>query len=259
MKKLYLIVLLLSVTAIGFSQCVVDVNNTQFGISPPDSVFPNILKGHQLDNSYVAQFYLPTSITVQSIPITIYWIKMDTITGFPAGISYAKNPVSDTVYGGGRNCIQLSGLTNAFSGDYPLTFDGFIRVNVLLLGGDTTMSISQLNQLAQLGGPTAPHFGYKVKVVDPNGINDVNSMLTAAMQVIPNPNHGQFDIRFNYHGMIEGELRIVDISGRIVYSKNLDTDGFYSTSVDLSAFAKGMYAVQLKTADGVATKNISVE
>ena len=58
-----------------------------------------------------------------------------------------------------------------------------------------------------------PDFSKEFPVYDPNGIYDVNAMLEAAMQIMPNPNNGQFDVKFNYHGKIEGDLRVIDMRG----------------------------------------------
>jgi hypothetical protein len=49
------------------------------------------------------------------------------------------------------------------------------------------------------------------------------------------------------------------MTGRRVFTQKVDATGFYNTSIDLSAFAKGLYTVQVRTEKGVASKNISVE
>jgi hypothetical protein len=51
----------------------------------------------------------------------------------------------------------------------------------------------------------------------------------------------------------------VDMNGKVVYTKPLDVAGFYSNQIDLSGLAKGLYAVQLRTTEGVASKNILID
>ena len=258
MKK-FATILSIFLLSIGFAsaQCVVDTTNTQLGITPPDSVFPRILDNVALDNSYVAQVYVPVTFTYSIVTVTIYWIDITSVTGFPTGITYAKTPNKDTIFGGNRQCIKLSGTTNDPAAKYPLTFNGFVRFKAPpFIANDTTFTIAQLNALASGGGF---NFGYSVTVLNPAGINDINADLTAAMQVVPNPNNGMFDVKFNYHGMLQGDLKVIDITGREVYSQPLNTDGLYTTAIDLSKFSKGIYSVQLRTEQGLASKIVSVQ
>ena len=58
---------------------------------------------------------------------------------------------------------------------------------------------------------------------------------------------------------LNGEIVITDVTGRKVYTEQLDAVGFYSSSIYLSQFSKGLYTLQLRTANGFASKNISIE
>ncbi|MDB5284576.1 MAG: domain proteinfibronectin type protein [Bacteroidota bacterium] len=258
MKKFapILALFLLSFGAVS-AQCTVNVNDTVFGFTPPDSTFPEILKGVPLNSSYVTQAYVPATFTFSGFTVVIHWITITNVTGFPTGITYAKNPLNDTIYGGGRQCIALSGVTTDTPGIYQLAFEGLVYVTVPILG-DQYYTIHQLDSMAA-SQPGAPKLGYKLKEVDPAGINDINTALVSAMQVVPNPNNGQFDVKFNYNGLLQGELRVIDITGKEVLSQRLDADGFYSTTIDLRNLAKGMYSVQLRTESGMASKIVSVE
>ena len=239
------------------AQCRVDTTNTVLGFSPPDSLFPHILKGVPLDSTYVAQAYVPASFTVSGFAITIHWITITSVTGFPTGITYSKSPLNDTIYGGNRACVLLSGVTTDTPGVYPLEFVGNVFVTVPILG-DKYYTLHELDSMAA-SQPGAPSFGYKLKEVDPAGINDINNDLTAAMQVSPNPNNGKFEVKFNYNGKLKGELKVIDVTGREIYTQQLNTDGLYATSIDLSSFSKGIYSVQLRTDSGLASKIVSVQ
>lgn len=255
MKKIYLVVLSLFTVALASAQCTVDVNNNVQGITPPDSLFPEIISGQALDNSYVAQIHVPTTSNL-GIPATVYWIAIFNITGLPSGITYTRNPNQDTIYGGGNACVQLAGVTTDPEGEYPLNFIGAVKVNTSFTG-DTVIPLSVLNLLAAQSG--AEGFGYKVKVVDPTGINTINQQLTDAMQVMPNPSNGRFDVKLNMFEKVEGQLAVLDVTGKTLYSEAVNTNGAYATSIDLGSIAKGMYVVQLKTGKGIATKKLSIE
>ena len=255
MKKIYLVVLSLFTVALASAQCTVDVNNNVQGITPPDSVFPAIIQGQTLDNSYVAQIHVPDSSNL-GIPAKVYWIAILNITGFPSGITYTKNPVMDTIYGGNNACVQLQGVTNDAEGEYPLNFIGAVKVNTSFTG-DTIIPLAVLNLLAAQSG--AEGFGYKVRVVDPTGINTISEQLATALQVMPNPSNGRFDVKLDMYEQVSGELSVLDITGKTVYSQAVNTTGAYSTSIDLSGIAKGIYVVQLKTNKGIASKKLSIE
>src|SRR5258707_15847392 len=99
MKKLYFLLFAFLVMGSSLSaQCVVDNNDTVVGITPPDSLFPVITRGVQLDNSYVAQVYVPMNVTVMGFQATVYWIDISSVTGFPNGITYSRNPTNDTIF-----------------------------------------------------------------------------------------------------------------------------------------------------------------
>lgn len=255
MKKFY--VACLFFFAIGFvnAQCTIDVNNNQVGITPPDSLFPEIISGQALDNSYVAQVHVPTTSNL-GIQATVYWISILNITGFPTGITYDRNPNQDTIYGGNNACIQLSGVTNDPAGEYPLSFVGTVKVNTNFTG-DTVIPLAILNLLAAQSG--TPGFGYKVKVVEPNGINTISDQLTEAMQIMPNPSNGRFDVKLDMFEKVDGELSVLDVTGKEIYSEKVNVNGSYATSIDLGSVAKGMYIVQLKTEKGIASKKLSIE
>ena len=253
MKKIFTLVV--AFMALNFAVkaqdvCVVDNTNTVFGITPNDSLAPPIIRGVAFDT--VAQIYVPSSYTVnyQGIPVTatIHWLNIDSVTGFPTGINFQRNPgVSDTIYGGGRQCILLSGNTMDTVGTYNINFFGHVRITALIY--DTTVPLSLV----------ASQFGYFLKVEGGVGIHNVGSTFNASLNVFPNPTSGKFDLTLKNVGTVNGDIVVMDMTGRRVYTQKLEAAGFYNTSIDLSGFAKGLYTVQVRTAEGTASKNISVE
>lgn len=250
MKKIFTLVAALLV--LGFAVkaqnvCTVDNSNTQIGITPNDTVAPHIIRGVAFDT--VAQIYVPQSISYSGVSLTVIWLNIDSVNGFPNGISYSYNPgVSDTIYGGGRQCIRLSGTTMDPAGVYNLNFFGHAKAQVFGFL-DTTVSLSQL------GGA----FGYFLTVDGGVGIHAVGGNFNSALNVYPNPTSGVFDLTLSNIETVDGEVMVYDMTGRKVYAQKVDATGFYKTTIDLSRFAKGLYTVQVRTENGVASKNISVE
>ncbi len=261
MKKIYSLLASVLFAFAAHAQCTIDQNNTD--LFNPN---PNNVPCAQVGTAYnqTLQFYIPVSrdITVvgQSVTVFIDSVVLNTVTGLPAGLNWTANPVGPLYLPDTHGCGQTVGTTNAAPGNYPISFDGRVYMNGSLFGFtvDTSFTLDQLIQ--QEYGKT-----FSIDVVaqgascTPTGINNFNAALNAALSVYPNPSNGNFEVRLNAASRVNGTLNIVDVTGRIVYTQPLDVVGLYNTSVDLTTFSKGLYTVQLRTANGVASKSISVE
>lgn len=82
--------------------------------------------------------------------------------------------------------------------------------------------------------------------------SSVNTELTAAIRVFPNPSNGVFSIELPTNG----EISIVTITGKQVFTTVADQG---TTRVDLSDLAAGMYMVRVMTEEGLAVKKITLE
>lgn len=256
MKKIYVFSLfVLAFNVFSYAQCSIDSTPQGIGISPKDSVLPAIIRGVQFDT--VLQVYVPAEATILSDTAFIYWATIDTITGFPTGITYSRYPEADTTFSPGFSCIRISGITTDTAGTYPLAVQGYLRIKAPVIG-DTALTYQQLGALAQLSGQI-PNFGYQLKVINATGMRNINNMLEAALQVSPNPNGGQFEIKLNNGENTEGDLRIMDALGRIVYYTRISSNGSYNAIVDLTTLAKGIYSVNLHTQYGAATKLVAIQ
>jgi hypothetical protein len=264
MKKIFtffIAILALSAATNAQTVCTIDTTNVKFGISPNDTTAPHVIRGAAFDT--VAQIYVPGTyaITYMGFPvsITINWIVIDTVTGFPAGITYAENAGAiDTIYGGHRQCMRISGTTMAPQGTYNLAFTGSVNITAPQPVGTTTYTIAKLDSEAAASGQGNP-LGYFLTVDAGVGIHDIGSNFNSSLNVYPNPTNGKFDLSLTNIDKVDGDIFVYDMTGRRVYSQKVDAIGFYSTSIDLGNCAKGLYTVQVRTANGVAAKNISVE
>jgi hypothetical protein len=271
MKKIYtfLTIILFSVGIVS-AQCTPN-SSTSFFSPAPDSL-PCIDSGMAYDqfvsiyvwDSLNLQTYLPGLID------TPLWIHIDSMTidsikGLPTGLTDSLNPSNGHLYPQTHACLLFSGTTHDTVGTYKLTFYGTIYFysngygTYLPVGYDTVLFTTfefsssnpftaSLNVIRQ-GSPCRPA----------TGINDFSSDLNASMFVYPNPNNGKFDLQINSGRRVNGEVVVMDITGRTVYTQQLDVIGLYNSSIDLGKCAKGIYTLQLRTADGFASKKISVQ
>lgn len=256
MKKFYSLVFAL-VTVIGFTnaQCTINPNDTALFNPDPNNV-PCAQVGVPYDETLL--FYVPVSqdITIAGFAVTVYVdsVVLNNVTGLPAGLTWTGNPAGPVYMPGTHGCGRTSGTTNAATGDYPISFDGlmYMHGSLFTFSLDTALAIDQVIQNQY--GKT-----FSINVGCTSGINDFNAELSSALSVLPNPNNGQFTVSVNAASRVSGEMVVVDITGRTVYSQRLDVAGLYNTTLDLTKYSKGLYTVQLRTANGVASKKISIQ
>jgi hypothetical protein len=109
-----------------------------------------------------------------------------------------------------------------------------------------------LNVIASAGDSCIPYTPY-------TGINDLNPLLNTVITVSPNPSNGVFSLKLNAGSRVSGQVEIIDVTGRTVFSQDVDLVGLQNVNVDISKCSKGIYTVLLKTANGNAVRRISID
>lgn len=254
MKKIYTLVsFLVLLTSAGFAQTICTINphaQTSPGISPAPAQIPCIEVGENYNQIIQVQNYS----SFQGL-VTVDSMILDSIVGLPAGLNWIKVP--NALKGGQNGCLTFFGTTTAAPGRYTLGWYGTVWATIPVLGKQT-----YTGNLSRFGA----QFQYYLDVINPGepchtvaGINDFSADLNSAIYVYPNPSNGNFEFRLNAGKRINGEIAVYDMTGKRVFAQELDAIGDYITSIDISRFAKGLYTLQLRTADGFASKRISVE
>jgi hypothetical protein len=182
------------------------------------------------------------------------------ITGLPAGIAYSVNPPSGVIYGDSNGCVAFAGTATGATGHYPITFSGYAVVTTQSAGTQTY----SLSQLASIQGAPVP--SYVLNIIGPN--DTCNPQTYTAVQALnqnihfsiyPNPNNGVFDLELLDLRSDNATIQILDLAGRAVYVRQLDNAAVGKMTFDLSSVSKGLYILQLKTSDWIATQKISIQ
>ena len=272
MKKLLSVVVLVAI-AVGVinAQCTIDSSHlaTQGVYPAPDSLaciiqnvaYDQAIQG-RIPQSKDTVFTFPVVGNVNA-HIVIDSLRLDSVKGLPTNITAVPYPT--ILKGGGTGCITFSGNTNDTTGNYMLTGYGKVWTHIIVtnpISVDTPYVYSgNLNNFSPFGSyyltVVANQSNCTHTVV--NGIRNVNNDLTFSMSVYPNPTSGVFEFKLESENSVNGDLVIVDVTGRTVYTQKVNAAGAYRTSINLSGFAKGLYTLQLRTTEGFASKNISVE
>jgi hypothetical protein len=262
MKKFYSL-LAFSLFTVGFvsAQCTIDPNNTDL-FNPDPNTVPCAIVGTAYDETL--KFYIPVSqdISISGFNVTVFVdsVVLNGVTGLPTGLSWVANPAGPLYLPDTHGCGRTTGTTTATPGNYPISFDGlmYLRASISGFAFDTALTIDQVIE-NEYGKTFSIDVVAQGSTCGSVGINDLNTDLNSALSVYPNPSTGVFNLNLNSKNRVNGEVVVVDVTGKKVFTQNLDVVGLYSTTIDLNGKAKGIYTVQLRTAEGFASKTISIE
>ncbi|TXD88382.1 T9SS type A sorting domain-containing protein [Subsaximicrobium wynnwilliamsii] len=89
-------------------------------------------------------------------------------------------------------------------------------------------------------------------------LSTTNVGLDASFSVFPNPNNGEFTVKFNgTSGNVD--LQVFDIRGRSVFNNSYDSAGEFNQTINLGNVQSGMYLLNVNTDAGKVTKKLIVE
>ncbi|UCH15589.1 MAG: T9SS type A sorting domain-containing protein, partial [Bacteroidales bacterium] len=90
---------------------------------------------------------------------------------------------------------------------------------------------------------------FSIIVKEPTSLEDIREPLT---RIYPNPTDDMLNIEISDAGSQGIEIEILDITGTLIYQKQLSSSGAHFTEkIDLSGYAKGIYLVKVRQADAV--------
>ncbi len=145
--------------------------------------------------------------------------------------------------------------------------DGSIDLEVI--GGVTPYSFLWSNGSEEQNQFNLASGFYTVTITDLNGcvvektfdlstsaINDLE--ILTSFEIYPNPNDGVFTVNINFENSVEGELRIINVVGQVLFSQDY-SGREWKENLDLIELTSGIYWVQINTELGIKTKKLIVE
>ena len=76
--------------------------------------------------------------------------------------------------------------------------------------------------------------------------------------IYPNPNNGNFNVKFNSSTSNEIGVFVHDIRGREIYNKQFQNTGFIEQNIQLSSVQSGVYLVTVQDGDRKEVKKIVI-
>jgi hypothetical protein len=155
-------------------------------------------------------------------------------TGNPSGFS------ADITDGQNTWSIRIDEQTNIFKTNYAAPSATFDVIGIGTQFDNTTPYDSGYQILPR----------YKTDIILHSAIGEVNSSI---LGLYPNPNSGQFVIELN--DAVSSEVKLFDLSGRMVYTVKANTKRIIVKADDLSP---GIYIAEVRTANPASTSRIKV-
>jgi hypothetical protein len=115
---------------------------------------------------------------------------------------------------------------------------------------------------------------YTVQIVDANNCKSIktnppfsvtltgirNNATEIGLKIFPNPNHGIFTIELNSQKYTEYNMNVYNVTGRQIYMENFVVNKGYNTkTISIPNIEKGIYFLNLKNEDGIATYQLLIQ
>lgn len=273
MKKIFTLFAATGISIAAFAQCTVDFTNTVNGLSPSSDSIPCVTQGTPYDQTI--QIYVPASVTVSGIPVTITSVRVDSIKNLPCGLRYAFNELDRTFTGAGpdnRGCLKITGTTSDPVGQYQLKVG--VTLNTTLVSG----SFGDASAIPGIGGSFKIFVRVKgsgaCAAIDTSSAGLTSSCANAKpdytniptleeelaqLTISPIPAVDNLDVRFTADKANEYTYTLTNMVGAVVASSSIKAEaGENNFSVSTSTLNNGVYFITLRRGDATLTKKIVV-
>ena len=241
--------------------CTVDTTHFSSSTHVYPSSLPCIITGTAFAGQINIQVpdSLDANAFVSQIPpgsgvVYIDSININSITGYPTGISSVSNPVlTSKLLPGSFACAAVSGTVNGLvtpSGNYPLTISGtacgrlYYNNNMVYSTCMTNYNFTKI-------------FPYSLDVCYPAGVSQVAAGLN--LNIYPNPNQGIFTVTLSSASRVAGTMSVVDQLGRVINTQSIDVTGTKQISLNLGNVSAGAYMLMINTDAGRSVKQFIVK
>lgn len=209
---------------------------------------------------------VPITGTISDVNVT-HSLTHTYLSDVQTDISSPQNPAT-FVKLFNRSCGNTNGTLNL------LFNDGAGTINCT--GGTTLQNVAPNGSLSSFNGQN-PQGNWTFRVYD-NYTGDTGTINNWAIEICtqtialatesfgleefglyPNPNNGNFNIKFKSLTNNEIAILVHDIRGRQVYSKQFQNTGFFEQNIQLSGIQSGVYLVTVQDGERKEVKKIVVE
>jgi len=171
---------------------------------------------------------------------------------------------STGVYMFARLYTRVNGGTAPFNwtiqGGFGIDYPTFSKNIFTFTAGETyrvqANSFCSATMTSYKGNLTPPVIwtqpGGSAKITSGTAINNLD--------VYPNPSRDLFNVSFTSEDVQDLEVRVLNIVGEVVFTESLEQFvGEYSKQVDLAAYTKGVYFLEITTNNGVVNKKLILQ
>jgi len=160
-----------------------------------------------------------------------------------------------TILVNGTNSNLFTAIVSG--GIFPYTY-AWIDLNNQIISVNPTLETSETGD-------------YCVEVTDDNGcvssevcesiyINSVSELNISEFNIYPNPTTSYISLEFTTTQTADYLIKVISYNGAEVYRDELlKFNGDYTTTIDLSTFAKGTYLVQISYEDRIIFRKVTLQ
>lgn len=186
------------------------------------------------DRVTITHTYLDVfSPTTQIIDNWIRWSATD-------GVS-AANPVSGALWA-----------------DFDFVINGFVA-SVTVTTNTLHITSNANGQNLDIWYPVQPNdirTAYSLHLFDPQATSVVDMEASGLVTAFPNPTTGALNIEYKLSDAVPFSVRILDITGKVIFEKRTGAEKHNTIVSDISAASAGIYICQLLTDKGVISKKV---
>ncbi|MGM0649472.1 MAG: PKD domain-containing protein [Bacteroidota bacterium] len=118
--------------------------------------------------------------------------------------------------------------------------------------GDYTISVTITNSCGNSETYT------DIISIDPVGIQNNNVSDNDFLNIYPNPNNGSFTLEIENNDKEKLMLQIMNITGQIIYTKQLEDKSNITHKIDLSDYSKGIFLVKVQSEKKYEIKKVII-
>jgi photosystem II stability/assembly factor-like uncharacterized protein/PKD repeat protein len=185
---------------------------------------------------------------------------VDTTVFIPANASLYTVPLNFTLYPGNNYFIKCRGLVDLYRNSagavYPYVGNSAIVTNSNA-GSPGYYYFFYNWELTEITCNTSRSACTVIDSCSTQGLNNLSAV--SQFDAFPNPNNGEFTLKFNTLSTANYAIEITNTLGQKVYTENLPAfNGSYTKNIDLSEFGKGLYMLSITEGNKKATKKLMV-